>query len=188
MNIQPLLLLGKECSTCLTLLSATAERTRPDALSELSECHRRASSTLADLHAELFRAFIPPLSRADMGNLGEALHSVTGSIFAAALIAQRSPACLSQRKEELEGLCRMGHLLLESTNTLPHFVRGKQPPTPDTYRFYAEQNKVRAAHAIGVLHAERSLTERALSEGLADIAKRLDDAHRLLLALMLQSV
>lgn len=188
MNILPLLSLCKECTDCLSHLYAMAERGHASALSDVSECHRRACSTLADLHAELFRTFMTPLPRADMGRLGEALHDVTGAVFAAAQMAQRTVAALASRKDELQGLCRMGELLSQATATLPRFVKGKQPPAPDTYRFYAEQNKVRAAHAIVVLHAERSLTDRALDESLAQVARRLNDAYGALLSLMLQSV
>ena len=188
MNILPLLSLCKECTDCLSHLYAMAERGQASALSDVSECHRRASSALADLHAELFRAFMTPLPRADMGRLGEAFHDVTGAVFAAAQIAQRALTSLASRKEELQGLCRMGDLLSGAAATLPRFVKGKQPPAPDTYRFYAEQNKVRGAHTIDVLHAERSLADRALDEALAEVARRLNDAYGALLSLMLQSV
>ena len=188
MNLQPLFSLCRECVAALSLLSSMADRGHAETLSELSECQRRACSALADLHAELFRVFIPPLPRAEMGHLGETLRDVTGAVFAAAPLIRRAPACLSQRKEELLGLCRMGDLLEEAISTLPRFARGKQPPAPDTFRFYAEQNKVRAIHNISVLHAERSLSDRALNERLCDVDHTLSRAYQSLLSLMLQSV
>ena len=188
MNLQPLFSLCRECVDALSLLSSMADRGHAGALSELSECQRRACSTLADLHAELFFVFIPPLPRSEMGHLGETLRDVTGAVFAAASIVRHAPSCLSQRKEELQGLCRMGGLIEEAVSTLPRFVRGKQPPAPDTFRFYAEQNKVRAIHGIRVLHAERTLLDRALNERLCDINDALSRAHQALLSLMLQSI
>lgn len=188
MNTQSLVSLGRECTAGLVLLSAIAARERPNALSEVSECHRRASSLLADLHTELFRVFLPPLSRADMGCLGEGLHRISDAVFAAAMIAQHTPAALQKRCEELEGLCRLAKLLEEGISTLPSLAQGKHPPPPDTYLFYAEQNKVRAAHAKSVLYMEHSLNDRALGTALADVAHRLDDAHRSLIVLMLESV
>ena len=189
MDIQSLLNLAGEARSALTLLTQAAEQEETAFVANISECNRRASSELADLHAQLFRVFMSPLSRADCAGLAEALHRLTGAVFAVALLfPSRSTSVGERRREELQSLCHMSILIYEAAATLPRFVRGKQPPAPDTFRFYAEQNKARAAHAMNVLHGERSLYDRALNEGLHDIEKALAEAYRALLVLMLQSV
>ena len=189
MDIQPLLDLAGESHTALTLLSQAALRDDPNLIAGISECNRRASSALADLHAQLFRVFMPPLSRADSAAFAQAQHALTGAVFAAALLFPSRTASVGEhRREELRCLCRMSTLLYEAAATLPRFARGKQPPAPDTFRFYAEQNKARAAHALNVLHGERSLFDRALNEGLDSVGQALACAWQRLLALMLQSV
>jgi hypothetical protein len=188
MDIQPLLMLTNEAHTALALLLQATERGQGDCVTGISECNRRASSALADFHAQQFRAFVPPLPRAPAAAAAEALHSLVGAIFSAALLLPRSADVGAHRREELRGLSRMSALLCETANMLPRFARGKQPPAPDTFRFYAEQNKVRASHALSVLHGERSLWDRAADESLGMLAHAMDEAHRALLVLMLESV
>lgn len=189
MDIQSLLNLANEAHTALTLLTEAAEHDSYSLITGISECNRRASSTLADLHARLFRVFMPPLPREGCARFAEAQHTLTGAVFTAALLFPARTSSVGQhRREELRSLCRMSTLLYEATATLPRFSRGKQPPPPDTFRFYAEQNKTRAAHALCVLHDERSLYDRALNESLAEIARAQDRAWSALLTLMLQSV
>jgi hypothetical protein len=189
MDIQSILNLANEAHTALTLLTEAAEHDSSCLITGISECNRRASSTLADLHARLFRVFMPPLPREGCARLAEAQHTLMGTVFAAALLFPAHTSSVGEhRREELRDLCRMSALLYEATATLPRFVRGKQPPPPDTFRFYAEQNKARAAHALCVLHDERSLFDRALNESLGEIGRALDWAWSALLTLMLQSV
>jgi hypothetical protein len=187
MNIQPFLSLCEQCCLALSLLENTASRRHTALIPDVSECHRRASSILADLHAELFRVFIPPFPRAAMGELGESLHALMGSIFGAALVLPHT-AAKQERTAVIEGLHRMAELLRTDVASLARLGKSKSYDPPDTYRFYAEGNKLRAALALTVWHGEQSLTDRAANEALFTVARRLEDAHSALLSLMLQSV
>lgn len=187
MPVESLIHLTKTCHHALELLSRAMTRNTPDCVSKISECHRESSSTLADLHAHLFSAFLPPLPRSRSADFGEAVYAVTDAIFRAALLIP-SHAGNESRASELEALLGMSRRLLDATATLPRYVKGKPPTPPDTYRFYAEQNKARAAHALTVHHAERTLCDRALDESLCVLASRLTEAHRALVCLMLESI
>lgn len=187
MPTDSLLHLTKECHHALELLAQAITKYTPDCVSKISECHRKSSSTLADLHAGLFSAFLPPLPRSHSAALGEAIYAVTDAIFRAALLLPLH-AGNDSRAGELEALLGMSRRLCDTAATLPRYVKGKPPAPPDTYRFYAEQNKARASHALTVRHAERTLTERALDESLCVVAARLGEAHRALICLMLESV
>ena len=187
MNSQPFLSLCEQCCLALSLLENTASRRNSAPISDVSECHRRASSLLADLHAELFRVFIPPFPRAAMGQLGESLHALMGAIFGAALVLPHT-AAKQERVAVIEGLRRMAELLKTDIASLARLEKNKSFDPPDTYRFYAEGNKLRAAMALTIRHGEQSLTDRAANEALFTVARRIEDAHVSLLSLMLQSV
>lgn len=186
MDAQPLITLAEEAHTALSLMILPDGRAH---VAEISECNRRATSVLADFHAESFKVFLPPLHRAAATSLAEALHAYLSAVFSAALLLQGHTMSPSEnRKAEYESLGRMSAQLVEAVTSLARYVRGKHPTPPDTFRFYKEAGLARALHAKEILHSERSLHDRATSESLAKITSALREAYRATLILMMESV
>lgn len=188
MTTPSLITLANEADTALTLLAEAFGQTSADSITGISECNRRATSALADFHAQQFRVFLPPLPRAAATNLAEALHALTGAIFCTALLLPRRPFANEHHRNELQGLSLMNRYLCEAVATLPRAAKGKTLPAPDTFRFYAELNKVRAAHALSLLHGERTLQDRAMGESMTEICRALREAWRAMLVLMMECV
>ncbi len=187
MPADSLIRLTKQSHQALELLVQAMNERTADCISKISEYHRESTSTLADLHAHLFSVFLPSLPRSHSAAFGEAIYAVTDAVFRVSLLLPVHTAN-DRRANELEALLGMSKRLYDTAHTLPRYAKGKPPAPPDTYRFYAEQNKARAAHALTVRHAERTLTERALDESLCVLASRLREAHRSLICLMLESI
>lgn len=185
MDAQSLITLAEEAHTALSLMIASGR----DHISAISECNRRAASTLADFHAEQFKVFLPPLPRATAADLAEALYAYLSAVFSASLLLQGRTSPLSeQRAAEYASLGRMSRQLLDDVSLLTYCVKGKHPPTPDTFRFYKEWGLARAAHARESLYGERTLYDRALSESLSFVCATLREAHRATLVLLMESI
>jgi hypothetical protein len=189
MNAQPLITLAEQAHTALSLMILTDGRHHTTHVSEISECNRRATSALADFHAEQFRVFLPPLPRAAAADLAEALHAYMSAVFSSTLLMQgRATPPSDNRTAEYASLSRMSTLLLETVTSLARYAKGKHPPPPDTFRFYKELGLARAAHTREVMHSERSLHDRALNESLSGVSDALREAHRATLVLIMESV
>jgi hypothetical protein len=189
MNTHPLITLAEQADSALCLWLSTDGHGRADRISEISECNRRATSALADFHADQFRVFLPPLPRAAATDLAEALYACMDAVFCTALLTRgRLPSPSENRSAEYRSLSRMSRLLRETVTSLSHVARGKSPTPPDTFLFYKELGLSRAAHTVEVLHGERTLYDRALNESLGTLAHALLDAHRAALVLMMECV
>ena len=157
-------------------------------ISEVSECHRRAASQTADTLTYLFGVFCPSLERAPCVLVCEKLQAAVGAVLEAGLCLPASYTPNVRMSTEMQGLCRMGEYLHQAVLSLPRFIKGHHPPLPDTYRFHAEHTKVRAAHALRVLHNDKEPHEHAVSRALERVAATLVDAYSALLFLLAQSV
>jgi hypothetical protein len=181
-------LCGELCHA-LSLLSDSLSSPCNGCIAHISECHRRATSLTADTHAYLFSAFCPPLERAPSMLLCERLHAAVGAVFETGLYLTDQNTPDSHRTAELQSLCRMAEQLRGTVLTLPRLTKGSHPPPPpDTFRFHSEHTKARAAHALHVIHNDKSEAERSLSRALQRLSTSLCDAHAALLLLVAQSI
>ncbi len=180
--------LSDELCDALSLLTTVLTEPCAVCITQISECNRRSASLVADTHAQLFSAFCPPLPRSSCVMLGEKLYAAIGTVFGASLLLPPAWTPNVRLVTEMQSLCRMSELLQACVKHLPQMIKGSRVPLPDTYAFHAEQTKVRAAHALYLVHGEHTSVERTLSDGLNGIAFALADAYAALLALVAESL
>lgn len=188
MDMDAYLMLAGEACDDLELLARALQRDCAGCITDISESHRRCTSAVADVTARLFSVFVPPLPRGGMAALAQELYGVVGAIFAASLLLPSGQHADSRWESEMSSLCRMAEQLRRAVQTLPQFARGKQPPSPDTYAFYAEENKLRAAHALRLMHGDRTLQGRGLSDAVGKIGQKVESAYGRCVQLMLESL
>lgn len=181
--------LSGELCHALSLLSDAMTASCFACITHISECHRRSTSLTADANSYLFSVFCPSLERAPCIRLCEKLHAAVGAVFEVGLRLPATPEPDSRRAAELQSLCRMGELLHEVILTLPRYVKGNRPPAPpDTYRFHSEHTKARAAHALQVMHHDRTAADAAISHATEQLSLALCEAYTSLLVLVAHSV
>lgn len=181
--------LSGELCHALSLLSDALTVSGFAGITHISECHRRSTSLTADTVSHLFSVFCPSLERAPCICLCEKLCAAVGAVFEVGLLLPATPAPDTRRSTELQSLCHMGELLHRGVLTLPRYVKGSRHPSPpDTYRFHAEHTKARAAHALQVMHHDRTAADAAISHATGQLTLALCEAYTSLLVLVAHSV
>lgn len=180
-------LAGELCSA-LELYAALLTRPCEGCISDVSECNRRASSLAADTHALLFTLFCPPLARAPAAQLCEKLHAAVAAVFGAGMLSSREQRGNVRLGTELQSLVRMGTLIRYEVDRLPDLIKGKKLSPPDTYAYYTELTRARAAHALFLSHGDRAPDERTVLDGLAAVTVALCDAYAAALCLLMENI
>lgn len=180
--------LAAELCTALSLYTTALSEPCEHCISDISECNRRASSLAADTHARLFTLFCPPLPRASTALLCEKLHAAVAEVFGASMLPVPHSLPGARLSGELQSLCRMGELIRHEIDRLPVLMKGKNAPPPDTYAYYTELTRARAAHALFLSHGDRSHDERAVMDALAAVARTLGEVYAAVLFLLMEEL
>jgi hypothetical protein len=180
--------LAGELCTALSLYATALREPCEHCISDVSECNRRASSLAADTHARLFTLFCPPLPRTSTALLCEKLHTAIAEVFGATMLPLPRSLPGARLSGELHSLCRMGELIRHEVDRLPVLVKGKKAPPPDTYAYYTELTRARAAHALFLSHGARSPEERAVMDALSAVTRSLGEVYAALLFLMMEEL
>jgi hypothetical protein len=180
--------LAAELCNALSLYHAALTDKCAHCITDISECNRRASSLAADTHAQLFTLFCPPLARAPAAQVCEKLHAAIATIFGASMLFPHDRHPNVRFSTELQSLCRIGLFIRREIDRLPELIKGKKLTPPDTYAYYTELTRARAAHALFLSHGERSTDERLILDGLAAVTAALGDAYAAMLCLLMENI
>lgn len=188
MEISMLEELAREVLEDVCLLQTSLVQDCPGCITEISESHRRCTSLVADVTARLFSAFLTPLPRTDLGRLAERLYSCVGSVFSVSMLLPARGGKRTANGDEMASLCRMSELLADTVGQITEYTGRGHPAPPDPEAFYAELNKVRAAHALRLVHGDSSPHGTALENSLWEVACTLRAAYEATVCLMLESI
>ena len=180
--------LAAELCTALSLYTTALCEPCDYCISDISECNRRASSLAADTHARLFTLFCPPLPRISTSQLCERLHVAIAEVFGAVMLPVPRSLPGVRLSGELQSLCRMGELIRHEIDRLPTLIKGKKASPPDTYAYYTELTRARAAHALFLSHGDRSAEERAVLDALSSVTCSLGEVYAAVLHLLMEEL
>lgn len=180
--------LAAELCGALSLYSSLLTEQCEGCITDISECNRRASSLAADAHAYLFTEFCPPLARAPAALACERMHAVVASVFGASMLFSHERHPNVRLSTEVQSLGRIGGLIRREIDRLPHLIKGKKLTAPDTYAYYTELTRARAAHALFLSHGDRSSDERLMLDGLSAVTLALGDAYAAVICLLMENI
>ena len=180
--------LAAELCSALSLYHTVLTEPCEGCITDISECNRRASSLAADTHAQLFTLFCPPLARAPAALVCERLHATIAVIFGASMLFSHDHHPNVRLATEVQSLCRIGSFIRREMDRLPELIKGKKLTPPDTYAYYTELTRARAAHALFLSHCDRSADERLILDGFADVTLALSDAYAATLCLLMENI